>query len=147
VKVSKELGRKCLVLAGGKPARARPKGRPKLAAGWAVELSLPCVVVSEANQRCHWAVRKRRGDVQRATLSGVLRWSNLDRWEPELPVVVTFTHVGRTMDDDNLRSAFKVCRDFLAKWLGCDDSPNDPVTWNYDQTRGTPGVRIRIEGV
>ena len=147
MKVSKELETKVLALAGGEPVRARAKGRPKLAAGWAVELTLPCVVRSEANQRCHWAVRKRRFDVQRMTLVAVVREACLDAWLVcRVPVVVTWVHVGRRMDGDNLQGAFKGLRDGLALMFELDDG--DPrIEWRYDQRKGTPGVRVRIEGV
>jgi hypothetical protein len=147
VKVSKELERKCLALAGGKPKRARAKGRPKLAAGWAVELTLPCVVYSVMNAREHWAVRKRKFDAQRQTLRGVIKESGINSWYPgDYPVRVTFTRVGSgKLDTDNLAASFKALRDELAAWLGVNDGDEASASWHYRQEQGTPGVRVRFE--
>jgi hypothetical protein len=149
VKVSKELESKCIALAGGKPGRARAKGQPKLAAGWAVELTLPCVVYSVLNAREHWAARKRKFDAQRQTLRAVLRESGFDSWYPlTYPVRVTFTRVGSgKLDSDNLAAAHKALRDELAAWLGVNDGDESSASWHYQQETGTPGVRVRIEGV
>jgi hypothetical protein len=153
VKESKELEAKCIALAGGKPAR---KHRPakKLPAGWAVELTLPTVVRSEANQRCHWAVRKRRFDTQNLALRAVIGEAGMCEWLDGMglrvrqgeSVVVTWTHIGRRMDSDNLAGSMKALRDELAKWLAVDDG-DERITWVYRQEQGsTPGVRVRIEG-
>lgn len=145
MKISKDLEKKVLDLAGAGKADRKPRPARKLAAGWAVELTLPCVVRSEANQRCHWVERKRRFDVQRQTLHAVVLQADLGEWYPPLPCVVTFTHVGRRMDDDNLAGAFKGLRDALAdRVLGVDDG-DDQIGWRYLQEPGTPGVRVRIE--
>ncbi len=154
MKVSKAQERACLALAGGKPVRKMRKPTPKLAAGWAIELVLPCTVVSEMNRRDFWAVRKRRFDSQAMTLGAVLREAGLvssyrPKWVTSLPVAVTWTHVGRTMDTDNLASAFKGLRDELAEFLGCDDGDEANVTWEYRQENavgGVGGVRVRVEG-
>jgi hypothetical protein len=146
MRLPKDVEARVLALAGG-PAKPRRRAAPpkKLAAGWAVELSLPCVVRSELNQRDHWAVRKRRFDTQATTLRAVLLEAGLESWLTPFPLTATFTHVGRAMDDDNLAGAFKGLRDSLAKWLGVDDA--DPlVSWRYEQQAGTPGVRVRIGG-
>lgn len=148
MKLPKDLERKVLDLAGG-GGRKRPPRRPakKLAAGWAVELALPCVVVSELNRRDHWAVRKRRFDVHRDTFRAVLAEAGLAEWWPLMPVAVTLTRVGRQPMDahDGLRSAFKGLVDAVADWLGLDDG-DERVEWRYAQEAGTPGVRLRIEG-
>ena len=146
MKVSKELEARILAQAGvGKTAR-RPRAAKKLAAGWAVELTLPCVVLSEANQRCHWAVRKKRFDLQRTTLLAVCAEAPLPGFH-HLPVRVTFTHVGRRMDSDNLAGAFKALRDELAETVFGVDDGDDGVEWRYEQRPGgTPGVVVRIEG-
>ena len=145
MKVSKELEAKILARSGAARPGRRPRAVKKLAAVWAVELVLPCRVVSEANQRGHWTERKRRFDVQRQTLYGVVLQADLGGWWPPTPCVVTLTHVGRRMDSDNLAGAFKGLRDAVAdRLLGVDDG-DDEVTWLYRQQPGTPGVRVRIE--
>ena len=51
---------------------------------------------------------------------------------------------GRPMDDDNLRSALKACRDGVADALGVDDG-SPLVTWEYAQVKGKGGtLRIQI---
>lgn len=98
-------------------------------------------VKSEANQRCHWAVRRRRFAAQAEMLTVVWHASIDD--ELPLPLRVTFTHLGRRMDDDNLAGAFKACRDRVALLIGVDDG--DPqVEWRYEQAPGR-GVLVKIE--
>lgn len=117
-------------------------------------VTLPLRTVSEANTRCHWAVRANRAKTQRlcAALS-VRRYVQAEarricgdplRIRVLLPVVVTLTRRSpRALDDDNLRSALKAVRDGVADALGVDD--RDPrVTWEYDQVRGSYGVDVRI---
>lgn len=54
--------------------------------------------------------------------------------------LVTFTVVqaggGPLQDDDGLSGCLKSCRDAVAGWLGCDDSPRGPVRWRYRSCRG-----------
>lgn len=149
MKVPKDVERKILAMAGGAPRRTGgPRPPKKLPAGWAVELTLPCVVLSELNQRCHWAVRRKRFDAQSTALRAVLHEAGLAAWEAPLPVRVTLTHVGPKMDaHDGLRSAFKGLVDAVADWLGVDDGDEASVTWHYRQETGRPGgVRVRIQG-
>jgi hypothetical protein len=54
------------------------------------------------------------------------------------------------MDGDGSDSSAKFVRDAIAQWLGCGDSPRDPITWRYGQDKGparTFGVRIVISEV
>jgi hypothetical protein len=147
VKLSKDLRRRCEALAGGTPPKARAKPRPaKLAAGWAVELTLPTVVVSEMNRRDFWAVRRKRFKTQADTLRAVLYEAGLQRWLRPGAVAVTLTHVGRRMDSDNLAGAFKGLRDALADYMLADDGDDAQATWAYRQEAGTPGVKVRVEG-
>lgn len=61
-------------------------------------------------------------------------------------MVVTIIHQNsHLMDSDNLAGAAKGLRDKIAAWLGCDDSPTDPVRWVVDQCPGEPGTFVRIE--
>lgn len=51
----------------------------------------------------------------------------------------------RSLDLDNLASAYKACRDLIAGQLGIDD--NDPrIEWRYDQvkTNGATGTHVMI---
>lgn len=110
-------------------------------------------VLSEANQRGHWAARHRRNrgqqDIVRASLVRLDRAAILAA--PRLRV--TFTRVrgprGQVMDSDGLVIAFKHCRDAVAGWLAVDDG--DPwYDWRYDpeQPRGKEfAVRIKFEAI
>jgi hypothetical protein len=115
---------------------------------WAITLTLPCRVVSEANERCHWAVRRRRFQEQAAALRAAWNASPLatiTAWEPLLPFDVTFTRIGkRKLDTDNLSGAFKGLRDSLADLFGIDDG-NEAIVWDYDQRTGREyGVVVTI---
>jgi len=138
----------------GKPGRVR-KAAALVAPSSAVTLTVvvPVRVVSEANQRCHWAARHRRFKKQADALDAAL-------WPlPMLETLRVFQHMiaaavkttvtltrlgGKGLDGDNLASAFKGLRDRLAWHLAVDDG--DPiVTWLYGQEPGGPvGVRITI---
>lgn len=113
---------------------------------WKIVWELPVRVVTEANRREHWAVADRRKEQQREAVN--LAWAVspicpeiADHWK----LKITLTHVGRKVDCDNLRSAFKVTRDALAGRIGRDDGDEDFYQWVYTQERGKPGVRITIE--
>lgn len=57
------------------------------------------------------------------------------------PLVVTMVRVApSTLDDDNLRGAFKPVRDGVADALGSDDR-TPMIEWRYEERRGTPAVR------
>lgn len=135
----------------GKPARTRKPATPKAMVphGVRLALTLPCVVVSEANRRDHWAVRRARFQGHAAAFrESVMLWGA----EPELivgrnrPVTVTLTRLGgKALDGDNLASAFKGLRDEVAGWLGVDDG-DDRVSWRYGQEPGgRVGVRVELE--
>ena len=109
-----------------------------------VTYTLPLRLVSAPNVREHWATRARRVKAER----GAVAWVLGNHPRPSLPVVVTLTRIApRSLDDDNLRGAFKAPRDQVAKWLSVDDA--DPrVTWAYGQRRGRAkeyGVEIAFE--
>lgn len=114
------------------------------------DLTLPIYARSEANLRQHWAkksprVKQQRGVTQMACKSFcrlILLDGRLDG------VVVTLTRIrpkGRVaLDDDNLRSALKACRDGVADAMGIND--NDPrVTWHYDQAGNARDYAVRIQ--
>jgi hypothetical protein len=108
----------------------------------AVMLRVPVRVVSEPNERCHWAKRYKRFKRQAETLGEYLR---LLRPLP-LPLAVTLTKLGGVSLDahENLRAAFKGLADALAAWVGTDDA--DPeLVWLYGQEPGGPhGVRVEF---
>lgn len=103
-------------------------------------VELPIKTVSEMNVRTHWADRAKRMKSHRTA-------AYLMTAAHPLPCVVTITRLSAgTLDDDNLRSAAKGCRDGIADRLGVND--NDPrVEWRYAQvkvSRGTFGVKVEI---
>lgn len=111
----------------------------------AYRLTLPIVVLSEANQRGSWK-RKHYGrsapqrDRVHQYLVGIAGHSK----HVGVPASVTFTRVGPALlDDDNLAGAFKAIRDEVAKWFGVDDGPSGPITWRYEQRRQSDrGIEI-----
>lgn len=138
-----------LQAAAGMPVRAKRKApdvRTKSRGGWSITLTLACAVTSEANSRSHWTVKLRRKEIQCEALAKALRGAVLSEHTPPLPVRVTWTRIGRQLqDDDNLANSFKGLRDALAKWLQVDDGDTGSVSWAYRQESGEPGVVVRIE--
>ncbi len=53
--------------------------------------------------------------------------------------LVTLTRIAPSagLDDDNLRSALKACRDQVADELGLPSDRDPRVTWAYEQRRGS----------
>ena len=105
---------------------------------------LPVKIISEANQRHHWAVKAARASQQRLDTA----WVMSRHKAPQNAVSVTLTRIApRELDSDNLQGGFKACRDGIADWLGTDD--RDPrITWWYAQRKGKPGeytAECRIE--
>jgi hypothetical protein len=144
VKLPPAVARKCLELAGDKPADRRPPPSP---AGplrrLAVEAEVGVRTASEANVGGTLRGKlARKGRVKEAVRSALPRLG--ERFP--LPVRVTLTRVsGGRLDDDNLRPALKAVRDVVAAWLGLDDA--DPrVRWVYRQRAGwAAAVTIRVE--
>ena len=145
---------KVLALAGEKPAakaRRKPDVRTSGRIGWAVELTLACRVVSR-QRKFHWTTLRRQKEIQEDALWQAMKAAGLveswcePRWKPKLPVLVTWTHVGRPMDShDNLPISFKDLVDHLSDLMNFDDGDTECVTWAYQQEPGTPGCRVRIE--
>jgi hypothetical protein len=132
-----------------KPKRKRRLVALDQSAGWSITLTPACRVVTEANTHEFWTERKRRFDVQKAAILDAYRRSPLtlirgSAFDQFLPLIVTLTHVGPRMDDDNLRGAFKGIRDAIA-WLMAMDDGDERVKWQYEQRTGKPGVQIRFE--
>jgi hypothetical protein len=108
---------------------------------------VPVKTVSEANQREHWSVRRKRVKSHRsaAHYAASVVGGDPAKVRERVPLVVRLVRVGpRKLDSDNLSSACKAVRDGIADWLGIDDGRDDLVTWEYDQERGMPSVRVTI---
>lgn len=104
-----------------------------------IYFDVPILTVSEANMREHWAAKAKRAKSQRSDMYTFLmafaksvkdcaRPHHKSKW------VVAIKRVGiRRLDDDNLAGSAKHVRDEIAAWMGCDDGPDGPITWSYDQ--------------
>lgn len=102
-----------------------------------ISLSIPVKLVSEANMREHWAIKRKRNKQHQMTVTYAL--AGLKRDIPAFPVRVIMTRVGvRKLDPDNLAGSFKHVQDGIAKVLGCDDGDETKVTWEYRQRKGVP---------
>ncbi len=112
-----------------------------------VSLWLSIRTVSEANARDHFRVVAARKKQQRASVAS--RFAVL-KVLPMLPVKVTLTRFApKSLDDDNLSSAFKATRDEIAHQYGIDDA-DARIQFAYDQKPGEMkgyAVRILIERV
>lgn len=104
------------------------------------------VVLSETNQHDGWLPQWKRTKAQKEVTHMAL--SPVPREiAGEGPWTVTFTRHGQAVVDegDNLGTAFKWIRDTVAKWLGTDDKPTSPVTWQYAQKEGPWSALVVIE--
>jgi hypothetical protein len=98
--------------------------------------SVPTKLISEANQREHWAIKTKRKKAQQASVR--LIWlAHHVRVSP--PVIVTLVRVGvRKLDPDNLAGSFKHVQDEIARLMGVDDGDERKVRWVYEQRKGKP---------
>lgn len=122
---------------------------------WELTLDVPLAapLPSVANLREHWAVKAKRTKAQRERMAWALKLlggSFLREWRvmagnEAIRLAVTWTRVApRELDDDNLRSAFKACRDELAEHVGINDRSRR-YEWAYLQAKGAPAFRCRLE--
>lgn len=90
----------------------------------------PIRLISEANQREHWAAKHRRKRAQQNAMTLFWRTSHI---VPHIPCSVTITRIGqRRLDTDNLAGACKHVQDAIAAEIGIDDG--DPrINWAYAQ--------------
>lgn len=110
-----------------------------------VEFDTPIKIVSEANNREHWAVKMKRKQAQQIEMD--YYWKQAFKGlKVDLPVVVHFTRLGfKKLDDDNLRHGHKGVRDHIAKLIGIDDG-SDKIEFQYDQESGHRkyGLRVKV---
>lgn len=109
-------------------------------------LTAPIHVVSEANQREHWAVKGRRTKDQRATAGMVCR--SLFGRPPPPPLTVQLIRIApRELNrHDNLPGSFKAVCDGICDWLGIPDE-DKRIQWGYAQEKGSAkqyGIRIEL---
>lgn len=97
---------------------------------------VPVKLISEANQREHWAIKNKRKKAQQRAVE--LTWL-AGRYRVAPPVCITLTRVGvRRLDPDNLAGSCKHVQDALAKCIGVDDGDFRKVRWIYEQRKGSP---------
>jgi hypothetical protein len=118
------------------------------------EFTLPLRLVSEANERIHWAKKSKRTKTQRTasylasleslraqgvSSSGPISAQDKETLQVEslLPLWVQITRVApRSLDTDNLAGACKHVRDGIADALGVDDRHSHLVAYSYAQAKG-----------
>ena len=105
--------------------------------------------VSEQNgSHGHWRTQHDRVKAQKRAMELSLNANMPPRKYVTLPCVVRLTRISAgTLDDDNLRSALKACRDGVAAWLGVDDGKVELVRYQYEQEtckRKEYGVRVTV---
>lgn len=100
---------------------------------------LPIEIVSEANQREHWAVKSRRVKRHRSIVKAELGFIDPEASAGNDRYRITLTRMKgkrqRDFDGDNLQSGFKAIRDGVAQALGIDDG-SDRLQWVYKQEKG-----------
>lgn len=139
--------RAAALVRGAKPvvaARRDPVEVSVRAEGAAVAVVLKGLkLVSVANAREHHHAKARRVARERALVGGALAGVPA----PAGPWRVVIVRGGpRALDTDNLAGACKAIRDAVAAWLGVDDGPEAPVSWEYGQRRGGYLVEVTIAG-
>lgn len=112
--------------------------------------------VSEANDSSHWANKaklKRRSQQKKSMLNLMLLLKSSTENGIKLPCHIHLVRIApRSLDDDNLLSAFKLIRDTIASSIRPGLAPGradetSEITWTYAQEKGEPkqyAVRIVI---
>lgn len=112
-----------------------------------IEFTIPIRVISEANQREHWATKYRRKNEQQGITYLLLARAVRRSKQPfPIPATVRLVRLGaKTLDTDNLAGAFKHIQDAIAKWIDIDDG--DPrVRYEYAQEpNGKREYSVRVE--
>lgn len=123
-----------------------------------VEIELPIKVVSEANRRDHWTVKRKRASNQKIYILTTCK-KQIKPLPTDATAIITLTRIGKMkLDTDNLAISFKAVRDAISYLLRIDDG-DDRLTWLYAQEKarkkdknpsllpnGT-GIRIKVEMV
>ena len=115
---------------------------------------MPIEIISEANNRDHWAKKHKRAKNQKGlAYAYCLKYLGYPRGKSDLRKKWRITLVRikakgqRRYDGDNLQSGFKAIRDGIAMYLDIDDG-SDRLDWIYEQEKGGDergSVRVEIE--
>lgn len=109
-------------------------------------LLLPILTVSESNRntREHFSVAGTRHKTQKTATRSFLREA-IGAGGVVYRTVKLTRLATQALDSDNLPPSMKYIRDELARWMGVDDGPKGPVTWEYDQcVSGAYGVLVEL---
>lgn len=115
------------------------------------DLYVPVELVSEANQREHWAVKSKRKKRQRELVRLYWKLAGAPMIEPPVKMKLIRLHTSRRKirDFDNLVGSFKAVIDEMAELLGVDDST---IRWPELRTEAfsqrqaaAMGCRIEVE--
>lgn len=109
---------------------------------------LPLPTISEANYHGHWSKLHKLHKQHRTRIAQFFKYQKPDI---SLPCTIKLTRLSpRTLDaDDNLRSAFKSIKDYIADHLipglAAGRADSDPrIKWDYGQEKSKQKA-IRIE--
>lgn len=111
-----------------------------------IAFTIPIRVISEANQREHWAAKNRRKKSQQEATMIYAHHALHGYRNVHLPATVRLIRVGpKALDSDNLAGAFKHVQDAVARYLRVDDG--DPrVKYEYAQEpNGKREYVVRVE--
>lgn len=101
------------------PAQLHPYERTADLLGLRFECILPIRIVSEANAREHWSVKRKRIELQHS----IVRYYAADLRHVHHPTAVLLVRLApKFLDSDNLVSGFKAVRDAIAEVYGVDDA-------------------------
>lgn len=113
-----------------------------------LKINVPLRIYSEANMREHWAKKSRRTTEQRH-VTRYMVMNELCRQGVSFTrgTVKLIRLAPRTLDSDNLQSAFKAVRDGLADAIKINDGKPE-VVYTYDQEQSKAyGFRIEMEAL
>lgn len=114
------------------------------------KITIPMKLPSVANIREHWSKSHKRNKQQELLVR--VHWHNNEIRNVKLPVEITLTRLSpRKLDDDNLATAFKKCRDVVSDFLipglqpgRADDS--DLIAFKYAQAKSKePQISIEAK--
>jgi hypothetical protein len=111
-----------------------------------VYLFKPVRTVSEANTGGRFRDKLKRKREQRMVFAFCLKSIGSLVQYPCTIKLTRHSTGHQLLDDDNLRSALKACRDGVAEALGKDDGARSGITWEYGQKNraGEYGVGVEI---
>ena len=113
-----------------------------LISGWR-----PRSTMDGQNARLHWAARHKRTLSVHSLMAAKLAEADFPRVlaGPATVALRVAQERGPLPDSDGVQAMLKSTRDAIARWLGVDDGPTGPITWEYSCHRGPDSVEIFLE--